>query len=351
MKTGLATSLVMHAALLGFGLLSLSAPSAFEVADVESLPVDIIPVESITQIQKGDKRAPVNEKPAPLPTERPDTVADAREIGDNDEDTAAPPTPQPKPKPVEAATAPAPSPKPEPKPADEPKPEAADEPEPAQAPATEVAPAPTPKQAVEPDPVTEAIAAAEANADAVELPDVAPTPQARPERPKAQTAKAPDHKEAEKPVREAAAKPKSEEKEFDPGEIAALLNKEKPSGGGAKRSTETASLGGDKPTGGEKLTQSEMDALRGQVQRCWNVPAGALDAENLRVSIQFKLDRTGALEGAAEIISNVGGSTIERAAAESARRAVIQCAPYNLPVDKYDAWADVIVNFDPSDMF
>ena len=66
MKTGLTTSVVMHAVVLGFGLLSLSAPTAFEVADVESLPVDIIPVESITQIQKGDKKATLSEKPAPV---------------------------------------------------------------------------------------------------------------------------------------------------------------------------------------------------------------------------------------------------------------------------------------------
>ena len=353
MKTGLTTSVVMHAALLGFGMLSLSAPSAFEVADVESLPVDIIPVESITQIQEGDKKATLNEKPAPLPTKRRDIVADAQEVGENSEDTDAPPTPEAKPKPVEAAAVPAPSPKPEPKPADEPKPEAVAEPkpEPAEAPATEVAPAPEPKEAVEPDPVSEAIAAEQADPDAVKLPDQAPTPEAKPQPPKAQTAKAPDRKETEKPVKEAAAKPKSDEKEFDADEVAALLNKEKPSGGGAKRSTETASLGGEETTGGSKLSQSEMDALRGQVQRCWNIPAGASDAGSLRVSVQFKLDRSGALEGSPQIIEGGGAAGVERAAAEAARRAVSRCAPYNLPVEKYDAWADVIVNFDPSEMF
>ena len=139
-------------------------------------------------------------------------------------------------------------------------------------------PQPEPKQEVKPDPVSEAIAANETEADAIELPTEAPAPEAKPKPPKAQTAKTPDRKEAEKPVKQAAAKPKSEEKEFDADEVAALLNKEKASGGGAKRSTETASLGGDKTTGGEKLSQSEMDALRGQVQRCWNIPAGAADA-------------------------------------------------------------------------
>ena len=351
MKTGLTTSVVLHATLLGFGLFSLSAPMAFEVADVESLPVDIVPVESITQIQQGDKKATVNEKPAPLPTKRPDPVPDATKVGENSVDTDAKPTPEAKPKPVEAAAAPAPSPKPEPKPADEPKPEPVKEPEPAAAPATEVTTEPQPKQEVKPDPVSEAIAADQTEADAIKLPTEAPAPEAKPQPPKAQTAKAPDRKNAEKPVKEAAAKPKSDEKEFDADEVAALLNKEKASGGGAKRSTETASLGGDKTTTGEKLSQSEMDALRGQVQRCWNIPAGAADAGDLRVSVKFRLDRQGALEGSPEVINGGGSAGVERAAAEAARRAVSRCAPYNLPVDKYETWAEVIVNFDPSEMF
>jgi colicin import membrane protein len=354
MKTGLTTSVVMHAVVLGFGLMSLSAPTAFEVADVESLPVDIIPVESITQIQKGDKKATLSEKPAPVPTKRPDIVPDAQEVGENSVDTDKPPTPEAKPKPVEAAAVPAPSPKPEPKPADEPKPEPVKQPEPkpATVPATEAAPVAEPKQEVKPDPVSEAIAADTPDAaEALKLPDSAPAPQAKPQPPKAQTAKAPDRKDAEKPVKEAAAKPKSDEKEFNADEVAALLNKEKASGGGAKRSTEQASLGGKKDTGGNKLSQSEMDALRGQVQRCWNIPAGAADAGSLRVSVQFRLDRTGALEGSPEIIAGGGSAGVERAAAEAARRAVSRCAPYNLPADKYDAWADVIVNFDPSEMF
>ena len=353
MKAGLTTSLVMHATLLGFGLFSLSAPRAFEVADVESLPVDIIPVESITQIQQGDKKATVNETPAPVPTKRPDVVPEAEKVGEAMVDTDKKPTPEERPKPVEATAVPAPSPKPEPKPVEEAKPEPVKQPEPkpAAVPATEVTPEPKPKEEVKPDPVTEAIAAADTGAEPIELPTEAPAPQAKPQPPKAQTAKAPDRKDAEKPVKQAASNPKSEEKEFDADEVAALLNKQKPSGGGAKRSTETASLGGDNTTGGTKLSQSEMDALRGQVQRCWNIPAGAADAGNLRVSVKFKLDRNGSLDGSPEIISGGGSAGVERAAAEAARRAVARCAPYNLPADKYDAWADVIVNFDPSEMF
>jgi outer membrane biosynthesis protein TonB len=349
MKAGLATSVVLHATLIGFGLFTLSAPKAFEVLNVESLPVDIIPIESITQIQQGDKKATVNEKPAPLPTERPDIVPDAQKIGEAMVDTDNKPTPEVTPKQVEAAAVPAPSPKPEPKP--KPEAEPVKQEQPSVVPATEVTPEPQPKQEVKPDPVSEAIAADTTDVEAIKLPAEAPTPESKPQPPKAETAKAPDRKNSEKPVKEAAAKPKSDEKQFDADEVAALLNKEKPSGGGAKRSTETASLGGDKTTGGSKLSQSEMDALRGQVQRCWNIPAGAADGGNLRVSVKFKLDRNGALDGSPQVIQGGGGGGVERAAAEAARRAVARCAPYNLPADKYDAWADVIVNFDPSEMF
>ncbi|MEW9806118.1 hypothetical protein [Mesorhizobium marinum] len=353
MKTGLTTSVVLHAAVIGFGLVSLSAPRPFEVVDVESLPVDIIPVEQLTQIQQGDKKAPLGETPTPKPTEKTETIPDAQKVGENKVDTDKKATPDVRPKDVEAAAMPEAAPTPAPKPVQDPKPDPVVEPEPktASVPATEATPQPQPKQDVKPDPVQETIAAAEVEAEAIELPTEAPAPQAKPKPPQAQTAKAPDKKDSQKPTRDAAAKPKSDEKEFDADEVAALLNKEKASGGGAKRSKQTASLGGDKSTGGSKLTQSEMDALRGQVQRCWNIPAGAADAGNLRVSVKFKLDRTGAIEGSPEIIGGGGSAGVERAAAEAARRAVSRCAPYTLPAEKYEAWADVIVNFDPSEMF
>src|SRR4051794_9866149 len=116
MKAGLTTSVILHAALIGFGLFTLSAPHALQVADVEAFPVDIVPVSSLTQIQQGDKKAPKKEKSAPTPTTKPAIVPDAKKIGDAAVDTDAKPTPEPKPKPVEAKEAPAPSPEPKPKP-------------------------------------------------------------------------------------------------------------------------------------------------------------------------------------------------------------------------------------------
>jgi len=401
MKAGLTTSVILHGALIGFGLFSLTAPAPMQVADVESLPVDIVPIEELTQIQQGDKTAPMAEESAPKPTERPDPVPDATNVGENTVDTDAPPTPEPKPRPVKTAAVP----KPQPNPVEKPDPVAEETPpaKPEPAPTTEVAPVPQPRQEVVPDPVKEATpepkpepkpvqaekpapepakeptpapekvdtaaAPEEVKPDAVaetivaeaateeakptetvKLPESAPAPAARP-KPPAQTAQTPERKNAEKPAKTASSRPQSNEKEFNADEIAALLDKQKASGGGAKRSNKQAALGGERSTGGQKLSQSEMDALRGQVQRCWNIPAGAMDGDKLRVSVKFNLDRTGALEGTPEIISGGGGSGVERAAAEAARRAVARCSPYNLPAEKYETWAEVIVNFDPSEMY
>ncbi|RWP43140.1 MAG: TonB family protein [Mesorhizobium sp.] len=381
MRTGLTTSVILHAVAIGFGLFTLSAPAALPASDAESLAVEIVPMEAIAQIQKGDKKAAVSEKPAPLPTQRPDIVADAKTVGDNSVDTDKPPTPEPKPQPVDMAEAPppAPTPKEKPKPEDVPKPK--EQPKPV--PATEVAPVPQPKEEVKPEPVKQAEpkptpakepaptppqdktaaidpkpevkpdAVAEAIAqepptDTTQLPDSAPAPQARPKPQPAQaeSAKAPERKDADKPVKEASSKPKSEEKQFDADEVAALLDKRKPSGGGAKRSTQQASLG-DKDQG-QKLSKSEEGALRDQLAGCWSIPAGVEGSESYVAVIRFNLDASGKLDGRPAVEKSSGSRPFD----ESAVRAVQKCdmAGLQVPAGKQDIWADVRVTFDPREM-
>lgn len=356
MKAGLTTSLVLHAAVLGFGLVSLSSPRPMELGSVESFPVDIVPVEEFAQSVEGDRSAPAAETPAPTPTSRTDVVEDASRVGDNTVDLSTPPTPEPKPREVQAAEAPPPAPtppRPEPEPAPQPEPEPQRQPEPEPVPTTEMAPEPQPPQEVTPDPVPETAVAEAPQEESVNLPASVPVPQARPHPPQAQAARTPERREPERPAepqRTASSSSEQQDTRDLVDEVAALLDRQKASGGGAQRSSEQSALGGRETTG-TRLSQSEMDALRGQIQRCWNVPAGAADAENLKVSVQFRLDRAGGIDGTPQIVAGGGGSGIERTAAESARRAVIRCAPYTLPADKYEAWADVIVHFDPRDMF
>lgn len=348
MRAGLVISTALHAALLGYGLVALSAPPPLQVADVESFPVDIVPVEQVSRIQQGDKKAPLAEKSAPKPTQRPDPVPQARNAGNNTVDNDSAPTPQAKPREVKTAAAPKPTPEPAPKPAPQPE-QTASTAEPKPAPATEQAVKEQPKQEVVPDPVQQAAVAETPDVAAVKLPTTAPSPQTRPQPPQAQTAKAPERKVAEKPAEKPTQQPKADKPDDTLDEVAALLSKEAPSGGGARRSTETAALGGRKTTEGAKLSQSEEDALRQQLSGCWSIPAGADGGGGLRTTVRFSLNRDGRLDGRPVVQNASGNQQFD----ESAVRAVQKCDQVGLlvPKGKYDVWAEVLVNFDPSEMF
>tara|TARA_R110002020_G_scaffold316361_10_gene531581 strand:+ start:17662 stop:18735 length:1074 start_codon:yes stop_codon:yes gene_type:complete len=357
MKGSLATSTVLHVLVLGFALSSFTAPKTLEVADVEAFPVSIVPVAELTQIQQGEKTAPVAEIAAPIPTARPDPVPDAENAGDNSVDLkpvkAAKPSPkevvsQAPPKPAEKPTPvaePAPKP-PEPEPVKVAEPKPAPEPAPTPAPEKPAEPAPAPVDVAalpaesKPDPVAQAInEAVPAKPEFAALPSVGPVPQSRPEPPKA----------APKP--EASETASAKQSDFNADEVAALLNKQDATGGGAKRTTETAALGGTRTTRGNTLSQSEMDALRGQIQKNWNIIPGMADGGDVRVTVKMRLDLAGNIVGQPDVTATGGSEGVRRTLSGSARRAVLKSQPYQLPQEKYDSWAEVIVNFDPSQMF
>lgn len=367
MKGSLLTSAAIHAVLLALALFSFGAPPAFEVQDVESLPVDIIPVEDMTQILEGEKKATAKETPAPKPTKRPDPVKDAQNTGENDVDLKKAPVPKPSPKEVEVAAAPEKVEKLLPNKADQPNDikdiikETAEK-----TPATEVATKPEPKRDVKPDPVPEAKAEQTAKAEDIPLPDAVPLPSARPEQPKPQpekkqeqkdtaaaqasTAKTPERKK-DQPKKESAKSTSSKDSDVLADEVAALLNKQDPAGGGAKRSTKEESLGGERKSNAAKLSQSELDALRGAIEKNWSIVSGMADAGDIRIKVKMKLDRSGEIVGEPEVTATGGSAQARDVLASSARRAVLRSAPFtNLPADKYDAWSEVIVNFDPSQL-
>lgn len=113
-------------------------------------------------------------------------------------------------------------------------------------------------------------------------------------------------------------------------------------------------VAGTAPTTSDVLALSEMDALKYQLAQCWNVPTGAMDAENLIVDLRIEVgpDR---IVKVAEIVDQAryNSDTFFRAAADSARRAVFnpRCTPLALPPDKYDAWKNILIRFNPRDMF
>ena len=74
------------------------------------------------------------------------------------------------------------------------------------------------------------------------------------------------------------------------------------------------------------------------------------NVDQIVVKLRLKLNEDGTLVGY-PIVANSGSSPFFQAAADSAVRAVYQCQPYELPKAKYALWRDMILNFDPSDMY
>lgn len=299
MRTGLAISTSLHAAVLLWGLVSFGV-KPLETTPGDSLPVDIISDTEYSQLTAGVKNAPKVVKPAPLveKIDKPNPVEDS--------------TPKVAPKQEIRTASAAPVPIPEIKPP-EPKPEKA--------------------KAPEPDPIAEALKKEEAKR-------------------KEEAKKREEQKRKEEAKkREEEKKRKEQEQAFDPNKIAALLDKRSPQRQAAAGATlnSTPSLG--LPSGSAAtLSQSEIDALRAQIQACWNPPAGVLEAKELIVRIRLQLREDGSLSANPTLL-NHGSHPIFQIAAESAMRAIKRCQPYKLPIAKYAVWRDVEVTFDPRDMF
>lgn len=102
---------------------------------------------------------------------------------------------------------------------------------------------------------------------------------------------------------------------------------------------------------GEKLTMSEMDALKSQLEQCWDVPIGAKNVENMSVDIFMVINADRTLQQARIVdMSRYNSDSAFMALADSAMRAVQRCSPFDVPPDKYDTWKTTTVTFNPKDM-
>jgi outer membrane biosynthesis protein TonB len=312
MTAGWTISAVLHGlvlviSLIAFAIRPLSKPPT------EFLSTDIISAADFTQLTQGSKTAPKVDTPKQLvekvadptpPTDNPtNRIVDKKPEVVAASDQVQPPTPEPERK------------KPDPKP-----------------------PTPQPPKAEQ------------KQAFAKEQPKTDPIAEAL----KKEAKKPEKQKKAETPAPQPQkkAEPPKPQPSFDRTKIAALLDKRDPQRQAITGSTlnNTPSLGA--PTANAvTLSQNELDALRARLRDCWNVPVGLAAARDLVVTvrIQFKLDGSLLTDPR---VTNSGSHPAFQAAAESALRAVRSCAPYTfLPAAKYEAWKDVIVDFDPRDMF
>jgi colicin import membrane protein len=259
--------------------------ATLEATPPESMPIDLVSADDFSKLAKGVKDAPKAEKPKPL-------VEKKAEIPK--------PVEEQKPKPVEK----------------KPEVHAAKEP----------APTPPPEPEKKPDPIAEKIK----------------------DQPK--PAEKPPEKKVELPPRKPTPpKPKPQPK-FDANQIAALLDKRDVTREASAGETlsNTPSLGASKGEAAQ-LSQSEIDALRARLRQCWNPPVGAVDGNNIWVTLNVAFKRDGSLAREPVMIK---GSPQGPVLQESAKRALYQCQPYTmLRPEHYETWREIEMKFDPHEMF
>jgi len=99
-----------------------------------------------------------------------------------------------------------------------------------------------------------------------------------------------------------------------------------------------------------KLSATEEDAVRRTIAPCWNIDPGALNYKSMQVELKLTLSPDGIVTGAEVTDRGRYYSDSEfRAAADSARRAVLndRCHKLPLPPDQYASWQTTYLTFDP----
>jgi hypothetical protein len=295
MKTGLTISASAHAAVLLWALVSF-APKALNAPPTESMPIDLISSTEFSQMRAGARNAPKSETPKPLV----EKIAE-KKTPDN---PAAKVAEKP-----ELITATAQTMPPEAEKVPERKPEKKE-------------PKSEPKAEQKPDAIADVLK---------KEPKPEPKKEAKPQ------PKKPD--------------PKPQPK-FDANRIAALLDKRDPQRVAAAGDTLNHTLAFGTATGeAPRLAQSELDALRARLRECWNPPAGAANADKLKVPILIRFKQDGTLASPPQPESTASDAFMQ-AMIDSAVRATIRCQPYTmLSPAKYDLWKEIVVDFSLDGMF
>lgn len=384
MYFGLLVSVMLHASLLGWTVVSIQSTPELRAPVIEPIAVDMITPSELTRITRGSRSATLKEARANESTE---TEATPKETA-----RPRPPVAQPPPPPPPAPAAP-----PEPPP---PKPAEAAPPPPPPPAAAPPPPAPEPDraaleqkladlallQADEAKRQAEAKAAADAKAraeaDAKARAEAESKARAEAEaKAKAEAdakaraeaeakAKADAKRKADEAKRQAEIKRKQEEArqkriadekakaQFNADRLAALLDKSPdqraPAPAAPQPSTDTRAKG---PVLGARVgTDATLSAskagwlaslLSRAVAQCWNVPAGIAGLENVVVRLEVRLNRDGTLVGNPKV-TNSENFPAFGLVADSAVRAMIACAPYALPPDMYEGgWEHIVFAFRP----
>ena len=248
--------------------------------------------------------------------------------------------PQPETEPKPEPKAEEPEPEVEPEPEIEPQPKVASLPEPAPLPEPEPEPEPEPVAEPEPEPEPEPLPEPEPEKKAEEKVQPKPAPPAPRRKPKQQLAKVEE--------------PKKEEPKED-ALTSILRNVEKLKDQPKPQREQVAKAEAEAPAPeASRLETMELNRLiQSQLEACWRLEPGAREAEDLVVQVRVALNKDGSVRNAQiEDVSRMMADAYYRSAAENALRAIHKCSPFKgLPLKRYALWRDMLLNFNPSEMF
>ena len=96
------------------------------------------------------------------------------------------------------------------------------------------------------------------------------------------------------------------------------------------------------------ITAGEISNMRSQIEMCWNPPVGVRGAASQRVQVIIALNKDGTISNVEPVTRDSNGS--REVAIGAAVRAVLSCAPYEFPIEKYELWKEIKFTFDPRNM-
>jgi TolA protein len=339
MRKAFFISLALHLVILAMAYLGLPAVRSEQTP----LPEAALSVELVDVGERSNIPPPAQPKADVEPEQKPKPQEQAR---------APEPVKQERPAPPPAA--PAPPPKAEPTPASEP--------------VASPAPKSEPQPAAEPTPVPAFVPKEKAPAPARPAPEPETAVAKAEAKPEAKSEPKPERKAEAKAPRETSpalpAKAKQNEEMDFASVLKSLETSQRKAAPGEKSPGETTTGSAAEKSSSKSagtafdaslpVTMSEIDMVRRQIEQCWNLPAGARDAPDLRVTIVVDMNPDGTPRNAVvDDQAQMQASPFFRVAAESALRAVLnpRCHPFKLPREKYERWKTMTLVFDPKEMF
>lgn len=97
-----------------------------------------------------------------------------------------------------------------------------------------------------------------------------------------------------------------------------------------------------------EIPVTDLDIIREQLVRHWNIPANMKENEGAPVDIKVEMNPDATVRSATVVETNPSTKDpLRKRFINSALEAVHKVGPLNLPLNRYDKWKTILIRFDP----